>query len=269
MIRPVATLALWLLAGVAVAEAPPIDPALSPGQMGRAVAVEAERRRQGFGDSTVELTMELRGAQGRVRTRRLSWQTLETDDPDAGERSLTLFHEPRDIAGTAFLSHTRLDRADDQWLYLPSLRRVRRIASANRSSAFVGSEFAYEDLLSDEADRFRHRWLRDEPCGDGDCFVIEREPLYEGSGYSRQVVWVDHSEFRPVRIEFHDRRNRLEKTLMLEDYRLYRGRFWRAHRLTMENHLTDSTTVLRFEPFELGSGLAPERFDPALLPRLR
>lgn len=265
----IAALALLLATPPALAQAGAIDASLSPADKGRAIAIEAERRRAGFVDAIAELTMELVGSEDRVRTRRLTWRTLESVEPGAGDRSLTVFHEPRDIAGTAFLSHTYIDRNDDQWLYLPSLKRVRRIASANLSSAFVGSEFSYEDLLSDEPDKFDQVWLRDEPCATGTCFVLERRPRYADSGYSRQIVWIDQDAFRPMRIDYYDQRERLQKTLTLEDYRKYLDRFWRAHELRMDNHLTGRTTVLRFEPFELQSGLAAELFEPGTLTRLR
>lgn len=254
----------------APAEVPsPEEQGLSPEERGRAVAVQAQRRREGYGDSVAELTMTLVGEGGRTRTRRLTWRMLEGAAPGEGDKSLTIFHEPRDIAGTAFLSHTYVDRPDDQWLYLPSLRRVRRIPPANQSSAFVGSEFSYEDLLSDEVERFDYRWLRNEPCADVACFVVERYPAYENSGYSKQIAWIDQSEFRPVKIEFYDRRARLEKTLTFEDYRRYLDRFWRAQRLTMDNHLTGRSTILDFGPFDFQTGLAPEDFDPSVLRRVR
>jgi outer membrane lipoprotein-sorting protein len=245
-----------------------IEVTASPEDKGRAIAVEAERRHSGFGDSVTELAMTLIGSDGRTRTRRLTWQTLEGTEPGAGDKSLTLFHEPRDIAGTAFLSHTYVDRPDEQWLYLPSLRRVRRIAPANQSSAFVGSELSYEDLLSDEVERFDYRWLRDEACANSTCFVVERHPRGADSGYSKQIIWLDQDEFRPMQIEFHDRRERHEKTLTLEDYSLYADRFWRAHAMTMENHLTGRTTVLEFGAFEFQTGLSAAAFDPSALRRL-
>jgi len=263
-------LSLWLFAALAVAApAPPIDASLPADQRGRVIAEEGERRDDGFGDSVVELTMILRNAEGRERLRRLTWRTLESQTAAEGDRSLTEFHEPRDIEGTAFLSHTYIGREDDQWLYLPALKRVKRIASSNKSSAFVGSEFAYEDLLSDEVEKFDYLWLRDEACGDLVCYVIERRPRYEDSGYSKQVLWLDQSELRPYRTEFYDRRERLQKTLVFDDYRLYLDRYWRARVLTMENHQTEKTTILRFSDFRFRTGLTTRDFDPSVLQQLR
>lgn len=242
---------------------------LSPEARGRQIAEEAERRDQGFGDTVTEITMRLTSADGRIRERRLSWQTLENADPADGDKTLTVFHEPRDIAGTAFLSFTHIQQEDDQWLYLPALKRVKRIASVNKTSSFMGSELAYEDLLSDEVEKFDYRWIRDEPCGDLVCFVLERRPRYENSGYSKQILWIDQSEYRAMIIEFYDLRDRHLKTLTLEDHRLYLDRHWRAHDYRMENHQTQKQTLLSFAPYEFQTGLTEQAFDPSALRRLR
>ena len=237
--------------------------------MGRQIAEEAELRDQGFGDTETEITMRLMGSDGRVRERRLTWKTLESAATGDGDKSLTVFHEPRDIEGTAFLSYTHVEQPDDQWLYLPALKRVKRIASANQSSAFMGSEFDYEDLLSDEVEKFDYLWLRNEPCRDLSCFVLERRPRYEDSGYSRQIIWIDQAEYRPFRIEYYDHRERHEKTLVFEAYQQYMERFWRAHEMRMKNHLTEKETLLSFEPYAFQTGLTEQDFDPSALRRLR
>ena len=89
------------------------------------------------------------------------------------------------MAGTALLSHTKILAADDQWLFLPALQLVKRISSANKSGPFVGSEFAYEDLASQELDKYDYRFLGEQPCGDLTCYVVERVPAYENSGYTK------------------------------------------------------------------------------------
>jgi len=242
---------------------------LTPEARGLAIAREASHRNEGYGDTTADLTMDLISVDGRTRQRVLSWQILESDNPEDGDKALTIFHEPRDIAGTGFLSHTHISREDDQWLYLPSLKRVKRIASANKSSAFVGSEFAYEDLLSDEVEKFSYRWIRDEPCGNWQCFVVERVPVYENSGYSREIVWIEQSDYRVYKTDFYDLKDKLEKTLYFEDYHQYLDRFWRAHVLRMENVQTGKKTVLTFEPYLFQTGLTEQAFSPDALKRIR
>jgi len=268
--RPAAlTGVLFFVTTMAAAADPESIAAIPAAERGRAIAEEAQRRDEGFGDTVTELSMELKNARGRVRTRQLTWKILEVSDPAEGDRSLTVFQQPRDIAGTGFLSWTHLDRADDQWLYLPALKRVKRIASANMSSAFVGSEFAYEDLLSDEVGKFEQTWIKNEPCGELKCFVVERRPRYRNSGYSKQVIWYDQATFYPLKIEYYDRKERLRKTLEFSDYRLHLDRFWRAHVMRMENQQTGKITVLTFGDFKFQTGLTPKDLDPAALRRLR
>jgi len=246
-----------------------IDAASSPEARGVEIAKEVDRRDQGFGDSVTDIVMRLVSDDGRVNERRLTWMILENTDPDDGDESLTIFHAPRDIAGTAFLTHTHIEQEDDQWLYLPALKRVKRIASVNKTNSFMGSELAYEDLLSDEVAKFDYRWLGDEACGIDKCFMLERRPRYEDSGYSRQVSWIDQTEYRVHQIDYYDLDGDLQKTLTLTDYRLYLDRFWRAHEYLMQNHQTNKRTELSFGPYEFHTGLTQQDFDSSALRRLR
>lgn len=257
------------ITALAVLAAPAAIRAETPEEIGLEIAREMDRRDLGWGDSAVELTMVLSNSQGETSTRELRVQSLEVADPSQGDKSLVIFDRPRDVEGTAFLSHTNILEADDQWLFLPALARVKRISSANKSGPFMGSEFAYEDLLSQEVEKYTYRWLRDEACGALQCFVIERYPLYENSGYTRQVVWVDTEHYRPMRIDFYDRKDDLLKTLVYADYRQYLGRYWRAHELRMENHQTGKGTVLTFTEYRFQVGLSDGDFTSNRLRRAR
>ncbi|MGF1630352.1 MAG: outer membrane lipoprotein-sorting protein [Kiloniellaceae bacterium] len=246
-----------------------VGQAETPEEKGRAIAEEVDRRDLGFGDSEAELKMLLTNKQGETSTRELRMQILEVPEADAGDKALLVFDHPRDIEGTAFLSFTRILEPDDQWLYLPALKRVKRISSANKSGSFVGSEFAYEDLLSQEVDKYNYRWLRDEPCGTLTCFVIERYPLYENSGYVRQIAWIDQQEYRVQRIDFYDRKDALLKGLTFSGYNQYLDQYWRADDWFMENHQTGKTTRLTFDNWEFRTGITANDLDPNRLNRLR
>ena len=100
-------------------------------QNGLEIAIEADKRDTGFNDSVSEMTMILRNRNGEESTRKIRNQTLEVSDD--GDKSLVIFDQPRDIKGTAFLSFTHKSGPDDQWLYLPALKRVKRISSNNKS----------------------------------------------------------------------------------------------------------------------------------------
>lgn len=238
-------------------------------EKGTAIAIELDRRDQGFGDSRATIEMILRDRSGRQSMRELRVMTLEVIDPEHGDKTLVQFDRPRDIAGTTLLSFSHFTGNDEQWLFLPALRRTKRISSGNKSGPFVGSEFAYEDILSQEHQRYRHKWLRDEPCGSQTCFVVERTPRDRDSGYSRQLVWIDTREYRPQRVEYYDRRNALLKSLVYKDYRRYRDRYWRAHEMVMQNRQTGKSTVLRVSSYEFGVGLTESDFHPGRLRTVR
>ncbi len=246
--------------------------AQSPEEKGLMIAEEADRRDLGWGDSQTEGMMILKNRQGQTSQRRFRNQALENPDPALGDKGLTVFDFPRDIAGTALLSHTKILDPDDQWLYLPALKRVKRVSSANKSGPFVGSEFAYEDLSSVEVGKYSHRWLRDEACpGDPDltCFVTEQEPLYDNSGYTKRQVWLDQDEYRVHKVDFYDRKGDLLKTLIPSDYQHYLGRYWRAQRMQMDNHQNGRSTTLTFSPYSFKNGLSEPDFTASRLKRSR
>ncbi len=235
---------------------------------GYEVAARSDRSDVGFGDSTVELQMVLRNAAGQESTRSLRITTLEKPDETVGDKSLVVFGTPRDIEGTALLSHARILDPDDQWLYLPALKRVKRISSSNKSGPFVGSEFAFEDFTAIELNKFDYRYVGEEACGELVCDVVERLPRYENSGYTRQVSWIDQTDYQIRKVEFYDRRNDLLKVLVLDDYRNYDG-VWRAHRLSMSNVQTKKQTDLVYGDYEFGVGLDENDFVKGRLSRLR
>ncbi|RMG56541.1 MAG: outer membrane lipoprotein-sorting protein [Gammaproteobacteria bacterium] len=232
---------------------------------GLRIAREMDRRASGFGNLSAELVMVLMDRSGRKSLRQL--RNLVRERPDDGDLSLMVFEQPADVRGTRLLVHAHKDRDDDEWIYLPALRRVKRISAAGKTSSFMGSEFTYEDLGAQEVEKFDHRLLRTEPCGVDDlqCFVNERRPRLAGSGYSRQVLWIDQQEYRPWRIDYYDRKGELLKTLLLRDYHRYLDHYWRAHRMLMKNHQTGKSTLLLWKSFRFGNEFPPDTFDPKRL----
>lgn len=238
-------------------------------QKGFDIAAQSDRSDRGFGDSMVILSMVLKNAAGAESTRSMAMTTLELPDESIGDRSLVRFDSPADIEGTALLSHAKILDADDQWLFLPALKRVKRISSRNKSGPFVGSEFAFEDITGQELEKYDHVWIREEACGDLICDVLERKPRYDNSGYTRQLVWIDQQDAQFRKIDFYDRKNDLLKTLTYEDYKLYQGKFWRSHIFRMENHQTGKSTVLNYGEFTFSTGLSDRDFVKGVLKRQR
>lgn len=230
------------------------------------IAMEADRRDKGFGDTTADLTMLLFTREGEQVRRTMRQQVLEVADD--GDKSILVFDRPRDLKGTAILTFTRKVGTDDQWLYLPALDRVKRISSSDKSGPFMGSEFAYEDLASHEIEKFNYRYLGDEDLG-LPAFKVERIPVDPKSGYSRQVAWYDKEHYRVLRIDYYDRKDTLLKTMELTDYQLYLEQYWRPDILLMTNHQTGKRTAMQFSNFRFRTGLGERDFSREALARSR
>ena len=196
----------------------------------------------------------------------LSSQNLEVSED--GDKSLITFNSPRDVKGTATLTYTHKSGSDDQWLFLPAVKRVKRISSDNKSGPFMGSEFAYEDLSSQEVEKYTYKYLREETIAEGKAAVVERDPVDPKSGYARQVVWYNLDKgYRIEKVEFYDRKNALLKTLNYRNYQLYLGKHWRAGEMHMANHQTNKETTLLFEGYQFAAGLSDEDFTQNSLKR--
>jgi len=239
----------------------------TPEEKGLAIAMEADRRNDGFGDTSATLLMILRNRQGEESKREIRSKVLEVKGD--GDKSMIVFDQPKDVAGTALLTYTHKGADDDRWLYLPAVKRVKRIASSNKSGPFMGSEFAYEDLGSQEPEKYTFKYLRDEKLDGQAVFVFERYPKDKDSGYTRNVVWMDQAEYRPLKLEYYDRKQSLLKTLTLADYQQYLGKFWRPGKLDMVNHQTGKSTTLLFKNYKFRNGYKDRDFDQNALQSAR
>ena len=239
----------------------------SPEDIGLRIAREADARNGGFGNFTANMQMVLRNRQGQESRRQMRFLVLEVEGD--GDKSMFVFDQPRDVRGTALLIHGHPEAQDDQWLYLPALKRVKRISSSTRSGSFMGSEFSYEDMGNPEVQKYSYRYLRDEPCGEWTCTVTEQVPVDRKSSYSRQLVWQDTADLRTWKVEYFDRKDSHLKTLTFGGYAQYQDRFWRAGAMTMVNHLTGKSTVLNWSDFAFGAELSDSDFSQTALRRVR
>ena len=264
--RPAVVLFLGL-ACLCLPDAHALAQSETPAEKGLRIARETSARNDGFGNFTAGLTMVLRDRHGRESVRRMRFKVLEV--PGDGDKSLFVFDRPPAVRGTALLTHGHINTRDDQWLYLPALKRVKRINASRRSGSFMGSEFSYEDMSSPEVEEYTYKYLRDEACGQLTCTVIEQVPLDEESGYSRKVLWQDTGELRTWKMELYDRKGAHLKTLTFADYRQYLDRYWRATEQTMVNHLTGASTVLKWTGFRFRTDLDHSEFTQTALRRVR
>ncbi|WP_218310107.1 outer membrane lipoprotein-sorting protein [Alteromonas antoniana] len=234
---------------------------------GLRIAKERKERDKGWNSSHADMTMVLRNAQGQAAEREMRVKSLEVDDD--GDKALTIFDSPRDVSGTAFLSVSHALDPDEQWIYLPALKRVKRIASRNKSGPFMSSEFAFEDMSSFEVEKYKYDFIREEQFEGDDVFVIEQFPQDEFSGYSKQRVWVDKKHYRVRKVEFYDKKGDLLKTLEFEDYTLYKDKYWRPLRSYMHNVQTQKSTEMITHKLTFDVGLDESDFDKNSLRRAR
>lgn len=235
-------------------------------QKGLEIAKAADQADQGFESTSVDLTMVLRNKQGQESKRSLSNKILEMAAD--GDKSLIVFNNPKDVKGTATLTYSHKVGSDDQWLFLPAVKRVKRISSNNKSGPFMGSEFAYEDLSSQEVEKYTYNFLKEEKANGSTLLVVERDPVDPKSGYKRQIAWYNKDKaYRLEKIEFYDRKNSLLKTLTYSGYQKYQSKYWRAGKMKMVNHQTDKETELLFTNYKFGIGLSDNDFSQNSLKR--
>jgi outer membrane lipoprotein-sorting protein len=241
--------------------------AQSAQEQGLAIAKERKLRDMGWGDSTGNMSMILRNAEGKEVERKMRLKSLELVDD--GDKGLTIFEQPLDVKGTAFLNFSHATEPDDQWMYLPKLSKVKRIRSRNKSGPFMGSEFAFEDMSSFEIEKYEFKLLRDETFEGQASFVLEQVPIDQDSGYSKQIVWVDKKYYRVLQIEFYDRKGSLLKVLVNYDFTLYLNKYWRALRVEMFNEQNGKSTELVTHQLDFSTGLTDRDFNKGTLKNVR
>ncbi|MEA1920747.1 MAG: outer membrane lipoprotein-sorting protein [Campylobacterota bacterium] len=227
------------------------------------LAQKSDDAQAGFEDAKSQMSMTLINAKGQKRERLMKMQVLEGAQ---GDKSLMEFLSPADVKGTKFLNYEHVTKDDDQWLYLPALKRVKRIASKNRSGAFMGSEFSYEDLSAFNVDKYRY------PEGEAKVsefegkkvYIGESKPVSKYSGYTKLVTWVDATSYLIQKIEYYDRKKELLKTAIFEDYRQIDG-VWRIGKIRMSNIQNDKKTILVWSDERIKTGLKAKDFHKRVL----
>jgi len=218
----------------------------------------------GFKDSISKMQMKLINVKGQEKTRTMKMKVLEGDTED---KSLMEFLTPADVKGTKFLNYEHIDKDDDQWLYLPALKRVKRIASKNKSGAFMGSEFAYEDLSGFNVKKYNYTGEAEEASlHSSPVYKTYSTPISKHSGYTKLISWVDKKTFLIQKIEYYDRKKELLKTAYFDEYKNFDG-IYRIGKITMKNIQNDKTTILIWSDEKIKNSLTSKDFHKRYLKR--
>ncbi len=174
------------------------------------IAQKVKKSSDGYESSKSVLEMILIDQSKKESKREMISISLEHkgENSQEGDKSLMEFKTPLDVKGTKFLTHEKINENNNQWLYLPALKRIKRITSESKSGSFMGSEFSYEDISSREPLKYNYSEEYEEVEFNGiKCYKYERYSKDKNSGYSKQILWVDSLRFIVLKIEFYDRKN--------------------------------------------------------------
>ena len=221
-------------------------------------------------DSTQDAVFHLISAQGQERLRETTGQTkLLAGSTD--NRRIVVFNAPADIRGTKTLLIEHSGGDDDIWIYLPAMKKVRRLVANNKKDSFVGTDFSYGDVIGYRVDDWNHTLVRGETINGLDCEVVESTPksaqVADVSGYSKRVSWIDKRSYVAVKTEIYDGQGALLKRLTQEDVREIdsKNHKWQAMRLTAENTQTGHKTVIELKNFKANAGISDAEFTPSFL----
>lgn len=208
------------------------------------------------------MKMELIDKNGKIRVRKLVRVVKDFSD---ATKSLTTFLEPKDIAGTSFLSYeyTKAGKADDQWLYLPSLGRVRRISASDKGEYFMGTEFTFDDQGERNPEEDTHKLLGNETINGKDCWKIESIPKEEDYMYSKKMVFVDKESFIQIKTDYYDEDEEFLKTRSIKS-KLIDG-IWTPVWVEMKNHQKNRATVISFDNVQYNIAVKNTMFTQRML----
>lgn len=217
-------------------------------------------------DSKTDMKMEIISRGGKPREREITMWRLERGDED---KSLMYFRLPESVRGTGFLVWEHKNREDDQWLYLPALKKVRRISASEKDKSFMGTDFSYNDLTQPHPDEFVHKLLSSENIEGSDCWKIESvhktytgDPAFKDRDkyqYSKAISWTRKDNYVSIKAIMYDKKGQEYKLFKTGDVRKVDG-IWTAHVLEMENLKEKNRTVLTITAVKYNTGVQDSFF---------
>jgi outer membrane lipoprotein-sorting protein len=215
------------------------------------------------GDSMrARLSMKLINRDGKVREREMTVLRLNLGT-SGDQRYYIYFHGPADIRGTSFLIWKYPAKEDDRWIYVPTLKLVKRISVDDKRSSFVGSDFTYEDVSSRDLEDETREFLREEDFGGRPTYVVESKPKMPGD-YWRRVSWIDRERWLPIKEEYFDARDQPLRAYTAEKVERIGGQ-WAVTARTMRNLQSGHRTEVVFRATEYEVGIKPEIFTERYL----
>lgn len=262
--RPLPVATAMLAAVLAMATTTLIVPAQAEELSGLEISRRSDRARRSQNEYSV-MTMTLENHRGQTRVRTIeNWSREVSEDED---HRFSRFLEPSDVRDTTLLTYDHTHKNDDTWLYLPALKKVKRILSSNKKDYFMGSDFSYEDMENTDLVNWDYKLTASETLDGVDCYVVEGVPNNEAeateTAYSKTVMWIGKDDFHARRVHYFDKKGRLAKRMRAYDIKPPSPgeKRTRAHRMTMENLIKRHKTTLEFRDIQLDADIPAGTFS--------
>ncbi|HED10142.1 MAG TPA: outer membrane lipoprotein-sorting protein [Caldithrix abyssi] len=216
-------------------------------------------------DMQSELTMTLINSRGEKRVREIK---QFRKDYKTVEKKIMFFMAPADVRNTSFMnwSYTKKGKDDDQWIYLPALKKTKRISSDSKSDYFMGSDFTYDDLGDRHPEDDTHKLLRQEKLNGEDCYVVESVPRDEEYMYSKTVSWIVKDKWLVIKKDFYDEDGEFFKTLTAKKFDNING-YWIITESEMHNMDKNHTTNMKLKNIIIDGGIADNKFTERMMKR--
>jgi outer membrane lipoprotein-sorting protein len=218
-----------------------------------------------YPDSTSETTMTLTNKAGKQRVRK-TFGTTKLQPNGVDNMRMTRFLEPADVKGTVSLLIEHSEKDDDIWIYLPSVKKVRRLVSSNKKDSFVGTDFSYGDVIGHKVKEWDHKLIKEEDIDGKPCYVIESTPkdasIKANTGYSKRVGWIEKDNFVTLKGVLYDEAGELLKEAKFTNYTEVdpvRHR-WQAGQLEMRNVQAEHATVIHIDQLKVNIGVKDDYF---------
>ncbi len=221
---------------------------------------------------SARVVMRLIPKSGGERVRESNISSKQKPDTRDMQR-LVQFISPADISGSNILIHEHKGTNDDIWIYLPSVKKVRRLLANSKKESFMGTDFTYTDITTPKVEEYRHTLLRREDVNGVSCFVVESVPKTEetrrDTGYSKSVNWIRFDNFVRVKSELHDLSGVLFKVMQVHSVKEVSGQAGKLllQEVEMKNLQSGHTTILTFHNIDTGGAVSDKLFSPGRLDR--
>lgn len=240
--------------------------AITFAQTGREIAQRVKDRPDGD-TRQAEMVMKLINKRGSVRERKLISYSIDVGKEKKDRKSMMFFQYPGDVKGTGFLTwdYDEIGKDDDKWLYLPAMKKTRRISgSSAKKDYFMGSDFTYDDMGSRNVDEDTHNLIGEETLDGQKCWKLESTPKDNRDIYSKKIAWIRQDCLIPVKVEYYDKMGNLQRRLEMSNIEKVDG-FWVAKKMQMTNVQTEHQTVLEFINPKYNLPLEESKFNVTVL----